>query len=484
MSGQHAERNLSMVMDFYELTMSNGFFNESQREELVVFDVFYRSNPDNGGYSIFVGLEQIIEYIENLHFSEDDIAYLREQGIFQEEFLRYLADFQFSGDIYALPEGTVMYPNEPILTVIAPVIDAQLIETAILLEINHQSLIATKTRRICNAAGKCAVSDFGARRAHNMDAAVYGARAAYIGGASSTATVLAGQMFDIPVSGTMAHSWVMYFQDEYTAFCKYARMYPDATVFLVDTYDVLRSGVPNAIRVAKEVLEPMGKRLKGIRLDSGDLAYLSKKARKMLDDAGLTDCMIVASNSLDEFTIQSLLSQGACIDSFGVGERLITSKSDPVFGAVYKIAAVRKNDVFEPRIKISENVEKITNPGFKELYRVYDQNHKAIADLIACREEMIEGNQPVEYIDPKKPWKKRYFENCTFKPLLEPVFLQGKLVRERKHVKEIREYVRKQLSEEIWEEEQRFVNPHVHYLNMTPAYYWMKTALLEKAKES
>lgn len=484
MNGQHAERNLSMVMDFYELTMSNGFFKENQRDELVVFDVFYRSNPDNGGYSIFVGLEQIIEYIENLHFSEEDIDYLREKGIFQEEFLQYLAEFKFSGDVYALAEGTVMYPNEPILTVIAPVIDAQLIETAILLEINHQSLIATKTRRICNAAGKCAVSDFGARRAHNMDAAVYGARAAYIGGASSTATVLAGQMFDIPVSGTMAHSWVMYFQDEYTAFSKYAAMYPDATTLLVDTYDVLRSGVPNAIRVAKEVLEPMGKRLKGIRLDSGDLAYLSKKARKMLDEAGLTDCIIVASNSLDEFTIQSLLSQGACIDSFGVGERLITSKSEPVFGAVYKIAAVRKNDVFEPRIKISENVEKITNPGFKELYRVYDQNHKAIADLIACREEMIEGDQPVEYIDPKKPWKKRYFENCTFKPLLEPVFLQGKLVRERKSVREIREFVSRQLSEEIWEEEQRFVNPHVHYLNMTPSYYWMKTTLLEKAKES
>lgn len=484
MDGQHAERNLSMVMDFYELTMSNGFFQENQRDELVVFDVFYRSNPDNGGYSIFVGLEQIIEYIENLHFSKADIAYLRSQGIFQEDFLQYLENFHFSGDVYALPEGTVMYPNEPILTVIAPVIDAQLIETAILLEINHQSLIATKTRRICNAAGNRAVSDFGARRAHNMDAAVYGARAAYIGGASSTATVLAGQMFGIPVSGTMAHSWVMYFQDEYTAFCKYAKRYPDATVLLVDTYDVLRSGVPNAIRVAKEVLEPMGKRLKGIRLDSGDLAYLSKKARKMLDDAGLTDCIIVASNSLDEFTIQSLMSQGACIDSFGVGERLITSKSEPVFGAVYKIAAVRKNDVFEPRIKISENVEKITNPGFKELYRVYDQNHKAIADLIACREELVEGDGPVEYIDPKKPWKKRFFENCTFKPLLEPVFLQGKLVRGRSGVKEIREYVRKQLSEEIWEEEQRFVNPHVHYLDMTPAYYRMKNALLEKAKES
>jgi len=484
MNSQNAERNLSMVMDFYELTMGNGFFVESIKDELVVFDVFYRSNPDNGGYSIFVGLEQIIEYIENLHFSEEDIDYLRKRGIFREEFLQFLENFHFTGDIYALPEGTVMYPNEPILTVIAPVIDAQLIETAILLEINHQSLIATKTRRICNAAGNCAVSDFGARRAHNMDAAVYGARAAYIGGASSTATVLAGQMFGIPVSGTMAHSWVMYFEDEYTAFAKYARMYPDATVLLVDTYDVLRSGVPNAIKVAKEILEPLGTRLKGIRLDSGDLAYLSKRARKMLDEAGLEDCMIVASNSLDEFTIQSLISQGARIDSFGVGERLITSKSEPVFGAVYKIAAVRKNDIFEPRIKISENVEKITNPGFKELYRVYDKNNKAIADLIACREELIEGGGAVEYIDPVKPWRRRFFEECTFKPLLEPVFLQGKLVRERKNVKEIREYVSRQFAEEIWEEEQRFVNPHVHYIDMTPAYYRMKNELLGKAKEA
>lgn len=484
MIGQHEERNLSMVMDFYELTMSNGYFVNAKEREIVVFDVFYRSNPDNGGYSIFTGLEQIIDYILNLHFSEEDIAYLRQQKIFREEFLEYLANFHFSGDIYALKEGTVMYPNEPIITVVAPVIDAQLIETAILLEINHQSLVATKARRICNAAGNRLVSDFGARRAHNMDAAIYGARAAYIGGAASTATVLAGQLFDIPVSGTMAHSWVMYFSDEYTAFMKYAQMYPDATVLLVDTYDVLHSGVPNAIRVAKEVLEPMGKRLKGIRLDSGDLAYLSKKARKVLDESGLNDCMIVASNSLDEFTIQSLIEQGACIDSFGVGERLITSKSEPVFGAVYKIAAVQKNGIFDPRIKVSENVEKITNPGYKMLYRVYDNEHKAIADLIACREEKLEDGKPIAYIDPKKPWKNRSFENCTFRPLLEPVFLGGKLVKERVSVAEIRNYVSYQLKEEIWEEEQRFVNPHVHYLDMTPDYYKLKTKLLQAAKES
>ena len=482
MSKQNEARNLSMIMDFYELTMSNGYFVDGDTETNVVFDVFYRNNPDKGGFSIFAGLEQIVDYIENLHFSSEDIEYLREKNIFDEAFLEYLKNFKFKGDIYALPEGTIMYPGEPVITVVAPLIDAQLIETAILLEVNHQSLIATKTRRICKAAGNRAVSDFGARRAHNMDAAVYGARAAVIGGASSTATVLAGQMFDIPISGTMAHSWVMFYDDEYTAFKKYAETYPDAALVLVDTYDVLKSGVPNAIRVAKEVLEPMGKRLKGIRLDSGDLAYLSKKARKMLDDAGLEDCIIVASNSLDEFTIHSLISQGACIDSFGVGERLITSKSEPVFGAVYKIAAVEKNGVFEPKIKVSENVEKITNPGFKMLYRVYDKDEKAIADLIACKDEIIEDGSEVYYIDPQKPWKKSSFTNCSFKPLQTKIFEDGKFIGEKKSVKEIAEFVKKQLDEEIWEEEQRFENPHRHYIDMTPEYYNMKCNLLESMK--
>lgn len=475
---QQDARNLSMVMDFYELTMSNGYFEGGNLDNRVVFDVFYRANPDGGGYSIFAGLEQIVDYIRNLHFTAEDIAYLEEQGIFDEGFLDYLARFTFRGDVYALPEGTVMYPGEPVITIVAPLIDAQLIETAILLEVNHQSLIATKTRRICNAAAGRIVSDFGARRAHNMDAAVYGARAAVIGGATSTATVLAGQMFDIPVSGTMAHSWVMFYKDEFTAFKKYAEVYPDATVLLVDTYDVLHSGVPNAIRVAKEVLEPMGKRLRGIRLDSGDLAYLSKKARAMLDKAGLEDCMIVASNSLDEFTIQSLVGQGACIDSFGVGERLITSKSEPVFGAVYKIAAVEEDGKFVPRIKISENTEKITNPGWKQVYRVYDKEHKAIADLIAGRDEVLSDNGVVEYIDPGKPWKRRVFEDCTFVPLQKPVFIDGRFVGETKTVKEIAEYVQRQLSEEIWVEEQRFENPHKHYVDMTPTYYQMKTDLL------
>lgn len=483
MNKQNESRNLSMVMDLYELTMGNGYFAGDNTDTRVVFDVFYRSNPDKGGFSIFAGLGQIIEYIESLHFEDKDIAYLRSLGIFDEKFLDYLKEFKFKGDIYALEEGTVMYPGEPVITVIAPLIDAQLIETAILLEVNHQSLIATKTRRICYAAGGRLVSDFGARRAHNMDAAVYGARAAYIGGASSTATVLAGQMFGIPVSGTMAHSWVMFYQDEFTAFKKYAETYPDMTVLLVDTYDVLRSGIPNAIRTAKEVLEPMGKRLKGIRLDSGDLAYLSKKARKMLDNAGLNDCIIVASNSLDEFTIQSLITQGAYIDSFGVGERLITSKSEPVFGAVYKIAAAENNGVFEPRIKVSENIEKITNPGLKKLYRVYDENNKAIADIIAKYDEELKDLSEVNYIDPQKPWKRRSFKDCRFVNLQKQVFKDGRFTGKKQSVQEIAEYVKKQLDNEIWIEEQRFENPHIHYLDMTPAYYDMKRELLASVRE-
>lgn len=483
MNTQNEARNLSMVMDLYELTMGNGYFTGDDTSTKVVFDVFYRNNPDKGGFSIFAGLGQIIEYIENLHFDDKDIAYLRSLGIFDEKFLEYLKSFKFKGDIYALEEGTVMYPDEPVITVIAPLVDAQLIETAILLEVNHQSLIATKTRRICYAAAGRLVSDFGARRAHNMDAAVYGARAAFIGGATSTATVLAGQMFGIPVSGTMAHSWVMFYQDEFTAFKKYAETYPDMTVLLVDTYDVLRSGIPNAIRTAKEVLEPMGKRLKGIRLDSGDLAYLSKKARKMLDEAGLCDCIIVASNSLDEFTIQSLISQGARIDSFGVGERLITSKSEPVFGAVYKIAAVESNGVYEPRIKVSENVEKITNPGLKKLYRVYDENNKAIADIIAKYNEELEDLSEVSYIDPLKPWKRRSFKGCRFVKLQKQVFRDGVFTGTKKSVQEIAGYVKEQLDNGIWIEEQRFENPHKHYLDMTPAYYEMKRELLASVKE-
>lgn len=482
MKNQSRERNLSMVMDFYEMTMSNGYFVDADPDTRVVFDVFYRKNPDNGGFAIFTGLEQIVEYIQELHFESEDIEYFREQGLFREEFLQYLQEFHFKGDIYAFREGTVMYPGEPILTVVAPLIDAQLIETAVLLQINHQSLIATKTRRIVKAADGRAVSDFGARRAHNMDAAVYGARAAYIGGAVGTATVLAGQMFDIPISGTMAHSFVMFYKDEYTAFRKYAQAYPDATVLLVDTYDVIHSGIPNAIRVAKEVLEPMGKRLKGVRIDSGDLAYLTKKSRKLLDEAGLTDCKIIISNSLDEFTITSILNQGGKVDSFGVGERLITARSEPVFGAVYKLAAVEENGVFAPRIKISENVEKITNPGLKKVYRIIDEDGRAIADMIARADEEVDMTKPFRYVDPTKPWKNRFFQNCHAVDLQVPVFLEGECVMEMPSLQEIADYVKRQLSEEIWEEEQRFEYPHMHYMDMTPDYYEMKMELLEDSR--
>lgn len=480
---QFEKRNLTMVMDFYELTMSNGYFRERDRDSRVAFDVFFRKNPDGGGYSIFAGLEQIIEYIQDLHFDEEDIAYLRQQGIFEEDFLEYLREFQFQGDMYAFPEGTIMYPNEPVITIVAPLIDAQLVETAILLQVNHQSLVATKASRIVRAAQGRSVSDFGARRAHNMDAAVYGARAAYIGGVNGTATVLSGQLFDMPVGGTMAHSWVMYYEDEFTAFRKYAETYPDATVLLIDTYDVLKSGVPNAIRVAKEILEPMGKRLKGVRIDSGDLAYLSKKTRQMLDEAGLTDCQIVASNSLDEYTITSLIEQGGRIDSFGVGERLITSKSEPVFGAVYKIAAVEQEGTFRPRIKVSENVEKITNPGLKRVYRIYDKTGQAVADLIGKHDEKIDLSKPFRYVDPVAPWRQRTFEECSCRELQVPIFQNGKLVYDLPELQEIKEYVRRQMEEEMWTEEQRFENPHVHYLDMTPGYYDMKMELLYKMQK-
>lgn len=486
---QSSKRNLTMVMDLYELTMANGYFNDGDTTAKVVFDVFYRKNPDRGGFAIFAGLEQIVEYIENLHFSKEDIEYLRSLDTFTEDFLQYLKDFKFSGDIYAFPEGTIMYPNEPILTVIAPLIDAQIVETAILAQINHQSLVATKTARIVKAAEGKAVSDFGARRAHNMDAAVYGARASYIGGAAGTATVLAGQMFGIPVSGTMAHSWVMYYKDEFTAFRHYAENYPDNTVLLVDTYDTINSGIPNAIRVAKEILEPMGKRLKGIRIDSGDLAYQSIKVRKMLDDAGLADCKIIVSNSLDEHTISSLNIQKARIDGYGVGERLITGASSDysednisLLGAVYKIAAVEENGMFSPRIKVSGSVEKITNPGLKRVYRVYDQNGKAKADLIAKAEEEVDLTGDYRFVDPDMPWRNLKFTNCTAKPLQAKIFENGKLVYHLPSLEEIRDFVRKQLNEEIWEEEQRFVNPHKHYMDMTPDYYDMKMSLLHDSR--
>lgn len=479
---QFDKRNLSMMMDFYEMTMSYGYFHQPNRDVRVAFDLFFRSVPDQGGYAIFAGLQHVIEFVENLSFSDADIAYFRKQNLFSEEFLEFLRGFRFRGDIYAMPEGTIIYPNEPLMTIVAPIIDAQLVETAILAQINHQSLVATKASRIVRAAEGRKVADFGARRAHNMDAATYGARAAYIGGIDMTATVSAGQQFNIPISGTMAHSWVMFFEDEYTAFKKYAEIYPQATVLLVDTYDVLHSGIPNAIRIAHEVLAPQGHRLAGVRVDSGDLAYLSKRIRKMLDKAGLEDCKIILSNSLDEFTISSLLLQGARVDSFGVGERLITAKSDPVFGAVYKLVAVEEDGVFQPRIKMSENVEKLTNPGLKDIYRIYDHHGKAVADMIAVQGEQIDLTQPFRYVDPRKPWKNRFFEGGSAVNLRRLYVRDGERVEDLPPLEEIREYVRRQLAEEIWPEEQRFENPHRHYLDMTPDYYELKMGLLEEVR--
>lgn len=478
--GTHGEhRNISMVMDLYELTMANGYFLQQNREHKVAFDVFFRKNPEGGGFSIFAGLEQILTYLENLHFTSEDIAYLRSLKLFDEGFLTYLADFRFTGDVYAFPEGTVMYPGEPIVTVVGNLIESQIIETEVLTQVNHQSLIATKARRIVRAAAGHAVSDFGARRAHNNDAAVYGARAAYIGGINGTATVAAGQYFDIPVSGTMAHSWVMYYKDELKAFRQFAAVYPDNCILLVDTYEVLKSGLPNAIQVFQE-MRAKGIKSKnyGIRIDSGDLAYLTKTARCRLNKAGFDDAKIVISNSLDEYTITSILSQGGQVDAFGVGERMITSKTDPVFGAVYKMCAVEENGKMEPRIKVSEVIEKVTNPGLKEVYRIYDAAGRAVAELIAKKDEPIDLAHPDEFIDTERPWKVRHFENCTAKKLQRLVMENGRRTEPPTPVKEIAERVRRQLAVEIWEEEQRFENPHKHFMDMTPAYYRMKMQML------
>ena len=475
-------RNLTMLMDFYELTMSNGYFVKGLKDQKVVFDMFYRKNPDNGGFVIFAGLEQFIKYVQNLSFSDNDIEYLRSKRIFNEEFLEYLRNFKFTGDIYAVPEGTVVYPNTPLVTVVAPLIDAQLIETMLLLTVNHQSLIATKANRIVRAAGKASVMEFGARRAQGGDGAIYGSRACYIGGVGSTATVIADEMFGVPAVGTMAHSFVQFFDSEYEAFKTYAEVYPDACVLLIDTYSVLESGVINAIRVAKEVLEPMGKRLKGVRIDSGDLAYLTKKVRKILDAAGCEDCSIVVSNSIDEYTIASLNEQGAKIDSYGVGERMITAKSQPVFGGVYKLAAVEKeNGIFEPKIKISENVEKITTPGFKSLWRIYDkETGYGIADVITFADEVIDDSQPYAYMDEKKPWKRRKFTNFTCEKLQKQIFKDGELVYELPHIKDIQQRVKYQMDTTVWPEEQRFENPHTHYVDLSMKLYETKQMLLEK----
>ena len=480
-------QNLTLLTDLYELTMMQGYFKNKNRNETVIFDAFYRSNPCGGGYAIAAGLEQVIEYIKNLHFSEEDITYLSGLGIFEKDFLDYLRDFRFTGDIYAIPEGTVMFPREPMIKVIAPIMEAQLVETAILNIINHQSLIATKASRVCYAAKGDGIMEFGLRRAQGPDAGVYGARAAMIAGCVGTSNVLAGEMFDVPVKGTHAHSWIMSFPDEYTAFKTYADLYPQACILLVDTYDTLNSGVPNAIRVFTEMREAgIPLTFYGIRLDSGDLAYLSKKARKMLDAAGFTDAVISASNDLDEYLIDSLKAQGATITSWGVGTHLITSKDNPSFGGVYKLAAIMGSDgKFIPKIKLSENSEKVTNPGNKKIYRIYDkETGKIKADLICLEDETFSENEDMLLFDPLEPWKKTKLKSGTFtlRPLMEKIFENGKCCYTSPKVMDIRDYCIKEQNT-LWEETRRFANPHKVYVDLSAKLYDIKIQLLDQMGE-
>ena len=473
--------NYTLLCDFYELTMSNGYFQTGIDRQICYFDVFFRGVPDGGGFAIAAGLEQIIDYIQDLRFTSEDVDFLRSKGVFSEDFLRYLLTFRFTGDIWAVPEGTPIFPGEPILTVRAPAIEAQFIETYVLLILNHQSLIATKSNRIVRAAQGRPVSEFGSRRAQGPDAAVLGARASYIAGCAGTACTLADRVYGSPAGGTMAHSWVQMFPDEYTAFKTYCQLYPHSATLLVDTYNVLKSGVPNAIRAFKEVLLPQGITSCAIRLDSGDLTYLSRKARKMLDAAGLTECKIVASNSLDEYIIRDLLQQGACIDSFGVGERLITSKSEPVFGGVYKLSAVEGPDgAILPKIKISENPAKITNPHFKKVYRLFENDTgKAIADLICVHDETIDPNEPLELFDPEATWKRKTITGFTVRELLVPIFRGGELVYRKPSIKEMRAWCAGQI-DTLWDEVKRFENPHTYYVDLSQKLWDIKQQLLKQ----
>lgn len=475
--------NLTLMTDLYEMTMMQGYF-KTQNHEVVVFDAFYRNNPCDGGYAICAGLDQVIEYIKDLHFDENDLAYLKSLNIFDDDFLEYLANFHFSGDIYAIPEGTVIFPREPIIKVVAPIMEAQLVETAILNILNHQCLIATKSARVCYAAKGDGVMEFGLRRAQGPDAGTYGARAAVIGGCTGTSNVLAGQLFDVPVKGTHAHSWIMSFPDEYTAFRKYAELYPSACILLVDTYDTLKSGIPNAIRVFTEMRDAgIPLTYYGIRMDSGDLAYLSKQVRKMLDEAGFPDAVISASNDLDEYLIESLKLQGAAISSWGVGTNLITSKDNPAFGGVYKLAAIRTADgSFQPKIKLSENVEKVTNPGNKTFYRVYDKKTGKIkADLICLYDETFDESEDLKLFDPNAPWKKTRLPggSYTLREMLIPVIKAGKTIYTSPGVMEIREICNHE-KDTIWDETKRFVNPQEIYVDLSQKLYDMKTALLNE----
>ena len=479
--GKTSNLNLSMLCDFYELTMGNGYLKEGIGDRICYFDIFYRSVPDNGGYAICAGLEQVIEYIQELHFDEDDIAFLRSKNLFCEEFLDYLKNFKFTGDIWAIPEGTPIFPREPIMTVRAPAIQAQLIETYALLSINHQSLIATKANRITRAAEGRTVMEFGSRRAQGESAAVTGARAAFIGGCAATACTVSDEVYGVPAAGTMAHSWVQMFDTEYDAFVAYCKAYPNNATLLVDTYNSLKSGVPNAIKAFNEVLKPLGITRCGIRFDSGDMTYLTQQARKMLDDAGWPECKITVSNSLDERLIRELLNQGACIDSMGVGERLITAESAPVFGGVYKLVAVEKNGEIIPKIKISENVAKITNPGFKHTYRFFDKTTgKAEADYICMHDEVVDDTFPLEICDPDAKWKKKLITNFTAVELQVPIFKNGELVYKCPSLPEIKEYCKQQVHT-LWKEVKRFDNPHNYYVDLSEKLMTLKENMLNEA---
>ena len=471
--------NLTMLCDFYELTMGNGYFQCGYKDRITYFDVFFRTVPDNGGFAIAAGLEQAVRYIQQLHFDEDDIAYLRGRGIFSEDFLSYLRDFRFTGDIWAVPEGTPIFPREPIMTVRAPAIEAQLVETFLLLTLNHQSLIATKANRVVRAAKGRTVLEFGSRRAQGSDGAILGARAAYIGGCAGTACTVSDQLYGVYAGGTMAHSWVQMFDSQYEAFKAYCEIYPDNPTLLVDTYNTLKSGVPDAIRVFNEVLKPRGLTKCGIRLDSGDMTYLTKKARKMLDDAGWQSCKISVSNSLDEYLIQDLINQGACIDMFGVGERLITAKSEPVFGGVYKLTAVEdEQGNIIPKIKISENVGKITNPHFKKLYRFFgNDTGKAIADYLCVHDEVVDDTKDLEIFDPSATWKRKTVYDFTAKELLVPIFKNGKLVYDLPSLDEIQKYCAQQI-DTLWDEVKRFDNPHTYYVDLSQKLWDIKYDLL------
>lgn len=471
--------NMSMLCDFYELTMGNGYFENGMKDRITYFDIFYRQNPDKGGFAIAAGLEQAIDYIKNLHFDDEDIEYLRGRKLFSEGFLEYLRDFKFTGDVWAVPEGTPIFPREPMMTIRAPAIEAQLMETYLLLTLNHQSLIATKANRIWRAAEGRVVLEFGSRRAQGADGAIIGARAAYIGGCAGTACTVSDEIYGVPAGGTMAHSWVQMFDTEYDAFKTYCQTYPTNATLLVDTYNSLKSGVPNAIKAFNEVLKPLGITKCGIRFDSGDMAYLTQRARKMLDDAGWPECKITVSNSLDERLITELLLQGAKIDSFGVGERLITAKSDPVFGGVYKLCAVEdENGSIIPKIKISENVGKITNPGFKKVYRFYNRDTgMAEADYICLNHEFVDDTKPLEICDPEARWKSKVMENFRAEELLVPIFKNGELVYNSPSLEEIKRECAYKVST-LWPEVKRFDNPHNYYVDLSPELMELKEKML------